>query len=309
MPCRSRITVSEQTSLMALPENQDDLIRYYTFTESDLALIRQRRGDSNRLGFTVQLCLLRNPGYALTGDKVLPDQLIQWVARQVSAESDSWAKYGLRDETRREHFLELVAYSGLSAFGLPHYRLLVHELADLAIQTDKGMVLAGQALEMLRKHHVIQPSLTVVERACAEALTYADRRIYRALTESLTEQHKHSLENLLKIKPESNITLLVWLRQSPLKANSRYILEYIERLKTFQSLAFPDGIGRDVHQNRLLKLAPEGGQMTPRNIRKFESDRRYAALVALSLEGSATVTDEIIDLHDRILVKLFNTAK
>jgi hypothetical protein len=47
MPRCSLITVSEQTSLMALPENQDDLIRYYTFTESDFALIRQRRGDSN----------------------------------------------------------------------------------------------------------------------------------------------------------------------------------------------------------------------------------------------------------------------
>jgi hypothetical protein len=117
---------------------------------------------------------------------VLQDQLIQWVARQVSAESVSWAKYGLRDETRREHFQELVAYLGLSAFGLPHYRVLVHELADLAMQTDKGMVLTGQTLEMLRKHHVIQPALTVVERACAEALTNADRRIYRALTELLT---------------------------------------------------------------------------------------------------------------------------
>ena len=84
---------------MALPENQDNLIHYYSFTESDLALIRQRRGNSNRLGFTVQLCLLRYTGYALTDDIVLPDQLIQWVARQVSAESVSWAKYGLRDET------------------------------------------------------------------------------------------------------------------------------------------------------------------------------------------------------------------
>jgi len=119
------------------------------------------------------------------------------------------------------------------------------------------MVLAGQALEMLRKHHVIQSALTVVERACAEALTYADRRICRALTESLTEQHKRSLDHLLKIKPESNITWLVWLHQSPLKANSRYMLKYIECLKTFQSLALPDGIGRDVHQNRLLKLARE----------------------------------------------------
>ena len=40
---------------------------------------------------------------------------------------------------------------------------------------------------------------------------------------------------------------------------------------------------------------------------KFE--RRYAALVAIAIEGAATVTDEVIDLHDRIVGKLSNTAK
>jgi hypothetical protein len=47
---------------------------------------------------------------------------------------------------------------------------------------------------------------------------------------------------MLKIRPESNITWLVWLRQFPLKANSRFLLKYIESLKTFQSLALPDGM-------------------------------------------------------------------
>lgn len=61
--------------------------------------------------------------------------------------------------------------------------------------------------------------------------------------------------------------------------------------------------------NRLLKIAREGGQMTPADLAKFESQRRYATLVALAIEGMATVTDEIIDLHDRIIGKLFNAAK
>lgn len=44
MSRRSVLSATEQASLLALPEIQDDLIRYYTFNESDLALIRQRRG-------------------------------------------------------------------------------------------------------------------------------------------------------------------------------------------------------------------------------------------------------------------------
>ncbi|WP_228709064.1 Tn3 family transposase [Klebsiella pneumoniae] len=87
------------------------------------------------------------------------------------------------------------------------------------------------------------------------------------------------------------------------------MLEHIERLKAWQALDLPTGIERLVHQNRLLKIAREGGQMTPADLAKFEPQRRYATLVALATEGMATVTDEIIDLHDRILGKLFNAAK
>ena len=63
MPRRSILSASDQASLLALPEEQDDLIRYYSFNDPDFSLIQQRRGEANRLGFAVQLCLLRYPGF------------------------------------------------------------------------------------------------------------------------------------------------------------------------------------------------------------------------------------------------------
>jgi len=309
MPRRSLLLATERASLLALPECQDDLIRYYTLSEPDLSLIRQHRGDANRLGFAVQLCVLRYPGYALTGNLVVAEPVIQWVAHQVRADATAWASYGERAETRREHLQELRAYLGLSSFGRSDFRILVQGLTDLAMQTEKGLVLAAQALETLRHRQVILPTLTVIERACAEAITRANRRIYRALIKPLMPLHRQRLDDLLKIKPDSKMTWLVWLRQAPLKPNSRHMLEHIERLKTLQALALPEGIGRHIHQNRLLKMAREGGQMTSQDLSKFESERRYATLVALALEVTATVTDEVVDLHDRILMKLFGTAK
>jgi hypothetical protein len=66
------------------------------------------------------------------------------------------------------------------------------------------------------------------------------------------------------------------------------MLEHIERLKAWQALDLPASIERQVHQNRLLKIAGEGGQMTPADLPKFEVQRRYATLVALAIEGMAT---------------------
>ncbi len=124
MPRRLILSATERDTLLALPESLDDLIRYYTFNDSDLSLIRQRRGDANRLGFAVQLCLLRYPGYALGTDSELPEPVILWVAKQVQAEPASWAKYGERDVTRREHAQELRTYLQLAPFGLSDFRAL-----------------------------------------------------------------------------------------------------------------------------------------------------------------------------------------
>ena len=68
-------------------------------------------------------------------------------------------------------------------------------------------------------------------------------------------------------------------------------------------------LDKRVHQNRLLKIAREGAPMTAADLAKFEPQRRYATLAALAIEGRATVIDEIIDLHDRVVGKMFQMAK
>ena len=99
MPRRSILSTTEQMSLLALPESQNDLILYYTFNETDVSLIRQRRGDANRLGFAVQLCLLRYPGSMLGSDLTVSESLIQWVASQIRVDAAAWSKYAERDQT------------------------------------------------------------------------------------------------------------------------------------------------------------------------------------------------------------------
>ena len=62
MPRRSILSAQERDGLLTLPDTQEELIRHYTLSESDLSLIRQHRGRANRLGFAVQLCYMRYPG-------------------------------------------------------------------------------------------------------------------------------------------------------------------------------------------------------------------------------------------------------
>ena len=59
----------------------DELIRHYTFSEIDLASIRQRRGNHNRLGFAVQLCYLRYPDLALPTQGEPPAPWLAFIGR------------------------------------------------------------------------------------------------------------------------------------------------------------------------------------------------------------------------------------
>lgn len=309
MSRRSILSILERDRLLQLPDAEDEWIRQYTFSEHDLSLIRQRRGDPNRLGFAVQLCLLRFPGQGLLTDTCVPVSLLRWVGKQLRIDPACWAQYSKREETRREHLLELRSYLGLKPFGLEDFNRILDTATELALQTDKGLSLAQNILNDMRHQRLIIPSLDVVERICSEAITRANRDIYAALIEPLSEVHFERLDGLLKLKDDIKITWLSWLRQSPSKPNSKYMLEHIKRLRTLKDLDLPVGIEKNIHQNRLLKIAREGAQMTSADLARFEPQRRYATLVTLVLEGIATVTDEIIDLHDRILGKVFNTAK
>jgi hypothetical protein len=113
---------------------------------------------------------------------------------------ESWDDYGRREQTRREHLVELQIWLGMTMFPASNYRPLVHQLAYLARQTDRGIVLAEALIELLRQQRIILPTVDVIERVCSEATTLGTRQVYRALTTALSEDHRRTLDGLLAIR-------------------------------------------------------------------------------------------------------------
>ncbi len=103
------------------------------------------------------------------------------------------------------------------------------------------------------------------------------------------------------LRPPSKCTLwkldsesregLAWLRKSPGKPSARAALAHIERLGTIRDLGLPPDIGRNVRQNRLLRIAREGAYSAVYQIQEYETERRHATLVAILIDTAATLTD------------------
>jgi TnpA family transposase len=133
MPRRTIFSAAERISLLALPHSQDELIRHYTLSESDLSIIRLRRGSANRIGFAIQLCYLRYPGVILGPAQTPKPQVLKLVSQQLKIRGDHWHRYGAREQTRRAHLVELQTLFGFTAFTLSSFRNGVQYLTEPAL--------------------------------------------------------------------------------------------------------------------------------------------------------------------------------
>ncbi len=146
------------------------------------------------------------------------------------------------------------------------------------------------------------PTLPVVERLALSCRARARREAYAALSADLTSEQRLKLDGLLDSRAETRQTYLGWVRQSLGAATPTNILSCLERLTFLRSLGIPVTWSARLHQNRLVQIAREGANTDVTHLRAFSEDRRYATLVAGVLDAMAVLTDEALEMHERILV-------
>jgi len=179
----------------------------------------------------------------------------------------------------------------------------------LALQTTHGMVLAHAVANELRTRHILLPTVALIEKMCAIALTHAERETFRRLTAGLTDRHRTALDSILLVRPGGSSSSLSWFRQPPGAPSANAVLAHLARQRAVRALDLPADLGRDVHQNRLMRLAREGAQTAVFQLQEYDPLRRYATLVAILLDTIATFTDETLELHDRLIGTFFSKAR
>ena len=137
MPRRELLTAAQREALLAFPDEEENLLQHYVLSVRDLAAARQHRGDHNRLGFAVQLCYLRYPGRVLAENETPPAAVLGMVAAQPQVQSALWDEYAQRDETRREHLIELQHLYGFQPFTSRKYREIAQDSSRWRIERTR----------------------------------------------------------------------------------------------------------------------------------------------------------------------------
>ena len=143
MTPRQLLSPQARAALFDPPVEVRAIVRHYTFSIADIALIRQRRRNANRFGFAVHLAYLRFPGRVLGPNETPSAHLLAFIADQRQINPKAFGEYAQRDETRREHLAELQAYLGVRSFARQDHRTMARIALSESIGTDRGDAIVG----------------------------------------------------------------------------------------------------------------------------------------------------------------------
>jgi uncharacterized protein DUF4158 len=271
----------ERRRLFGLPESEAELIRYYTLSLADLDLVAERHGARNRLGFAVQLCLLRHPGFGLRSGEQVPEPLLDYLAHQLGVPGAAFQDYSRRAQTRLDHASEIAALLGLRAFTRADLPLALDCAAAAAWSTDKGEPIARATMDGLRAAKLVLPSPDTIERAGLAGRARARRRAAEAIVGTLSPEQVERVDALLLHDPARNATPLAWLRDIPESPSAANLNAILERLSVVRAICIPaaEVVGA-VHEHRLRQFVREGSVAPAFLLSDDSAGRRRATLVA-----------------------------
>jgi len=306
---RALLSAEQRNRLFAIPVERAEMARHYVLAPDDLVLIGAKRRAPNRLGFAIQLCLLRYPGQGLGPGEHPPEPLVGFVAEQLGLTAGAFAEYAARDQTRREHAVELQALLGRRRFGFPAWRDCLRVGTEAAWATDRGEPIVRAMLDQLRLTNIMLPAPHVLERIGLEARVRARRQAFEALASGLTDANRQALDALLTNDPEVGRSRFTWLRDCPESPAPSNMIELLDRLDFVRSLGVDADRARRIHPGRLVRLVEEGGIMTAQHIADLEPARRTAILVAQVAHLDTRVADATLAMFEKYIGSLFTKAR
>ena len=309
MARRQQLSEAQIVALFDPPTEQRELVRHYTLSEADLAAIRRCRGDHNRLGRALMLCYLRYPGRPLRTGERPPEPLLAFVAEQIDVLPQTIGDYLSAERNRQSHAAYLQDRLRLRPFGTRPAAELTTWLLPRAIEDERLGHLAELVVQECRRRRVVLPWPAALERLCIEVRHRARQEVHHRLTNGLSAEQRKRLDALTQRREESGQNWLTWLRQMPGAATPGAMLGLIERLEHVRKIGIDRARGHLVHQARLAQLAREADRTTVQHVAGYERQRRHATLVAISLDLCADLTDQAVDLFERLVGAMFRKAE
>jgi TnpA family transposase len=285
---------------------REQLDGHFFLDEQDLKLVRERRGESNRLGFGVQLGTVRFLGTFLPDPTDVPPVVASYVARQFDIiDPCVLSEYARRPNTFREHTSEIRHEYGYKDYSdtVKRIGLLRFLYARAWLGSDGPTGLFDLATARLAERKVLLPGVTTLAREVARVRDRVNRRLWAAIASAPDTVQRERLLALLKVPEDARFSELDRLRRGPTSVTAAGLVGALERLDEVRALGLGGVDVSGVPPNRLEALARYGSAAKAQQLSQMREDRRVATLLATvqRLEGDAT--DDALEVLGALMKK------
>lgn len=284
------------------------LSRVFFLSTEDRAQVQTCRGSHNRLGFGLQLVLMRFLHIVLPDLARVPEPVLHFISLQLDLNPAVLAAYGTRGQTRDAHSAQIRTYLGLRLFAADDGPPLQGYLVQRAMHRDDAGVLVAEAEAWLRRHHILFPAIGTLQRLVATARTLADAEVYAVIARQMTPARQAALDALLTRSQGRRGSTFAWLKAPAPHASVPAILELRDKR---QAILATDVVGLDLtalNRNRVRQLAQLGQTYHAGALRRFDDAKRTAILVCLLHDLAQSVTDDLLAMLDVLIGRIFSQA-
>ncbi|MBI3605209.1 MAG: DUF4158 domain-containing protein [Nitrospirae bacterium] len=289
----------------------DQLARFFYLDDSDRKLISTRRGDHNRLGFSLQLCTVRFLGTFLPDPTSVPKMIVKHLAKQLSVSDPGCLKqYMERSSTHREHAGEIQSFYGYHDFSdqPEHFRLVRWLYTRTWLSAERPIVLFDLITARLVEKKILLPGVTVLKKLIARIRDRASARLWCYLAKLPSLEQRSCLDALLIIPEGSRISSLDRLRRAPTRISSPSMTDALNRFVEIRSLGGRQIDVSRIPPGRLKALARYAAAAWAANIARMPSDRRIASLIAFSHIYEGVAQDDALDLLNQLITQCLSRA-
>lgn len=291
--------------------NEMQLTQYFYLDEHDQAFIRQRRRPINRLGCALQLVTVRFLGTFIADLSTLPEAVVDYVAQQllIPASAVDLTVY----QAHHNFFLHrtlICQHYGYQNFHdpIPSLGFLRWLYTRTWISSERPTVLFDLAVAWLVEHKILLPGVTVLERLVAQVRERSEKRSWQLLNRHLTAAQRQQLRQLIEADDGA---VLTWdrLRQMPTHLSSLQLRAALQRLEQLRGLGLHQRDLTGLSDNRLRSMADYALTATVRTLRRLDSERQTALLLAGIQVLAIQIQDLILDMFDQWLHESIAKAK
>lgn len=296
------LSEEQRKELTSISDDINDytIAKYYTLSEEDINYALSHRRNVNKIGFAIQLCCLRYPGWTFTDVKSIPHKMLSYISKQLNLSYTDFNHYGERRATRFTHIEEICTWYGYKPFTDIESRVLEEYIEEKAIASDEPFSLVKSGIDFLRNKKIILPGITTIERIVRKVCINIESSLFSDIYSCLVPEQYRLLDKIIESQDEKVMTVLGMLRNVSGQCSPQAFNDVADKLKQVRELNLNVDLSF-IHPNRIKQIYRAASRYEPHMFRRFPNQKKYALLVIYLQMLEQKLVDMAVEIHDKLI--------